>query len=466
MRAIVKYVALAAALAVSVIALDAYKLNGPKWAVKQVPYYINPVNNDVSESAAIAAIKEGAMAWSAQTHADFSFYYMGRTSGSSALNNGKNEVFFRPEADGSVIARTYWWYNSRNELIDADIIFYDGGWQFFTGTSGCSSGVYIEDIAAHEFGHALGLGHSSYSAATMYGSARKCATDKRVLHADDIAGVEALYPPTTANSSPSVSISSPSNNASFTEGTAVQFSGSASDPEDGDLSAQLAWMSSLDGHIGTGASFTRVLTAGSHTITATVYDSHGALGSKSVSVTINAESTNTAPGVTITAPSNKSTVSEGTAISFSGSATDKEDGTLTSKLVWTSSLDGHIGTGGSFNKVLSVGTHTIEAAVTDSGGLSGSAKVSVTVAASTAESSGILLSATGYKIKGSQYADLKWAGATSTKVEIYRNNVRIAVTANDGAYVDGTTKKGGGSATYMVCEAGTSTCSNAVTVTF
>ena len=55
-----------------------------------------------------------------------------------------------------------------SQIIDADIVFWDEGFKFFAGTSGCSGGFYIEDIAAHEFGHALGLGHSTVSGATMY----------------------------------------------------------------------------------------------------------------------------------------------------------------------------------------------------------------------------------------------------------------------------------------------------------
>jgi subtilisin len=88
---------------------------------------------------------------------------------------------------------------------------------------------------------------------------------------------------------------------------------------------------------------------------------------------------NTAPTVTITSPANNASFASGTSISFTGSASDTQDGTLTSSLVWTSNLDGQIGTGGSFNKVLRDGTHTITAAVTDSGGLSGSASITVIV---------------------------------------------------------------------------------------
>ncbi len=74
-------------------------------------------------------------------------------------------------------------------------MFWDGGFKFYAGSTGCSGGFYIEDIAAHEFGHALGLGHSTSTAATMYPSTSSCNTSGRSLDADDIAGVTALYPP-------------------------------------------------------------------------------------------------------------------------------------------------------------------------------------------------------------------------------------------------------------------------------
>jgi hypothetical protein len=57
------------------------------------------------------------------------------------------------------------------------------------------AGFYIEDIAAHEFGHALGLGHSTILGATMYPSVSSCNASNRTLDADDIAGAQVLYPP-------------------------------------------------------------------------------------------------------------------------------------------------------------------------------------------------------------------------------------------------------------------------------
>lgn len=80
--------------------------------------------------------------------------------------------------------------------------------------------------------------------------------------------------------------------------------------------------------------------------------------------------------------------------------------------------------------------------------------------------SDVSLTANGYKSRGVKYVDLSWAGATTSNVDIMRNGTKITTTANDGNYTDSMNSKGGGSYDYQVCEAGTTTCSTAVTVTF
>ena len=91
---------------------------------------------------------------------------------------------------------------------------------------------------------------------------------------------------------------------------------------------------------------------------------------------------NTAPSVSISSPSNGNTVTEGDAVTFAGSASDDEDGNLSSSINWSSSLDGNLGSGASLQRSdLSVGTHVITASVTDSGDLDASDSVSLTVEA-------------------------------------------------------------------------------------
>ena len=92
---------------------------------------------------------------------------------------------------------------------------------------------------------------------------------------------------------------------------------------------------------------------------------------------------NESPTVSITSPEDDSTFDSGTTILFEGTASDTEDDDLilTENIVWTSDIVGQIGTGGSFSAILSDGTHTITASVTDSGGKPGSDSISITVGA-------------------------------------------------------------------------------------
>ena len=113
-----------------------------------------------------------------------------------------------------------------------------------------------------------------------------------------------------------------------------------------------------------------------------------------------------------------------------------------------------------------LGPHTLTASHNgaDDDGTNNSGSTVVTVDAPS--TGGIELMATGYKVKGVKHAELMWNGAVGTNVNVHRDGVSIAETANDGMYIDNSGQKGGGTFTYQVCETGTSTCSNEVTVTF
>lgn len=185
--------------------------------------------------------------------------------------------------------------------------------------------------------------------------------------------VQAVGLSTVGNTAPTVTISSPTANASIASGATITFSGTANDTLDGDLSSRLTW--TVNNTTYSGASFTAALPDGTYTATASVTDAGGLTGSASVTFTV----ANAAPVVTITAPTSGSTFALGASVTFSGTALDREDGTLTAGLVWTigSTI---IGRGGSFATAsLPAGTSTVTATSTDSRGLTGSKTVTVTV---------------------------------------------------------------------------------------
>jgi hypothetical protein len=98
----------------------------------------------------------------------------------------------------------------------------------------------------------------------------------------------------------------------------------------------------------------------------------------------------------------------------------------------------------------------------------GQSPYSNTASATTLPAGGgdIVLEAIGSSLGVNQVVDLTWSGAATANVDVYRNGVLIGTIANSGTYRDKLGKNVTGSFTYQVCEEGTATCSNEVTVTF
>ena len=83
-----------------------------------------------------------------------------------------------------------------------------------------------------------------------------------------------------SGAAPIVTVLSPAEGSVFSEADPIAFTGSANDPETGDVSATLVWTSHKDGEIGRGASFSATsLSRGKHNVTVTATDPGGKAGS-------------------------------------------------------------------------------------------------------------------------------------------------------------------------------------------
>ncbi len=242
------------------------------------------------------------------------------------------------------------------------------------------------------------------------------------------------------------SIYLPSDGAAFVEGDNVSLIAQLDNLESGQTYTY-SWVSGIDGEISTSASDTvTTLTAGTHDIILTVYDSSGnTVVSDSVTITVgekDSSTTNKKPVVSITSPSTTLSFNVGVTILFSGTATDEEDGTLSgSSLVWSSSLDGVLVTGESVSinsATMSIGEHTITLTATDSDGATSSAFIIISIGStSTAPTVTITSPVSGTEVQ---------AGDTISFIGSATDNDGSAITGTNLEWIsskDGTIGTGG-----------------------
>ena len=157
----------------------------------------------------------------------------------------------------------------------------------------------------------------------------------------------------SANNAPTADISAPSTDVSFNIGETITFQGSGTDYKANPiLASNLRW--SVDSEegvsiLGTGTEVSiDTLSQGEHIITLTATDNQGRSGAAHLLITVGASYS--APVVTITSPIDGDSILAGGTLSLIGTATEFDDDRTPitdDNLVWISSKDGIIGTGGS-----------------------------------------------------------------------------------------------------------------------
>ena len=183
----------------------AFLSQGTKWKTVE-PYLINPANGDGLSDSFVSNMFDSSIAeW--ERNAGKNILGSGTVTSETLVSNisepdGINAVFLGSIDDPYTIAVTTVWGKfvgptSQRELKEWDMIFNDTGfaWGDVLAT-GNTSLMDFEDIATHELGHAMGLGHPSDSCTeeTMYRFGTYGETKKRDLNTGDIQGIRKLYP--------------------------------------------------------------------------------------------------------------------------------------------------------------------------------------------------------------------------------------------------------------------------------
>jgi hypothetical protein len=170
-----------------------------------VGFAINNARSPVSTGGS-AEITTAMNAWAAQSGASIRLQISGQTGSCGLQNDGANVISFgdclnqldTPIGCSGVVAQTTvrWTSESKvvggrtfHRIIESDLVFNDG-MDCFLGNP-----TNLAEVACHELGHAIGLGHSLDLGAIMWPSAR--GNRGATLGDDDKAGVLAIYPSTT-----------------------------------------------------------------------------------------------------------------------------------------------------------------------------------------------------------------------------------------------------------------------------
>lgn len=188
----------------------AYLAKGAKWKSSPESWMMNPNNvRGLDENQVFGLIADGISKWEDATDGNTTGGGVDIMGAGSMTNNelmadssapdDANEVYFADiTGSANTIAVTTIWGIfsgplSGRELVEWDQVYDDA--TFDWSLTGEDEKMDFDNIATHEIGHAVGMGHPSNTCSleTMYAYAANGETMKRDLHAGDIDGISQLY---------------------------------------------------------------------------------------------------------------------------------------------------------------------------------------------------------------------------------------------------------------------------------
>ena len=171
--------------------------NGGSWGTTALTYSFQNYTADLDNGTIQWSIDQAFGLWSAETPLSFRRVSDG-TSGDIVIRFVTGDHGDGSPFDGASGVLAHAFFPSNGGSIRGDTHFDDA--EAWTVTVPPGGGFDLVTVAAHEFGHALGLNHSNVAGAIMqpfYGGPR------RFLGEDDILGIQSLYggPGTLENAS-------------------------------------------------------------------------------------------------------------------------------------------------------------------------------------------------------------------------------------------------------------------------
>jgi len=169
------------------------------WGVPEVPFAVNTdgLPAGVTEQGIVDAAQAAAAQFSQVRGEPIRLAPEGTTRAASlTYADEQNIVFFDEDwadygFDDSLLGVTNIWSYDDGEIVAFDMVL---NAQHHEWTDRGDEGRHdLANTLTHEFGHALGLGHSGVAEATMFASATPGELVKRDLHTDDLEAIVALY---------------------------------------------------------------------------------------------------------------------------------------------------------------------------------------------------------------------------------------------------------------------------------
>ncbi|XP_075448536.1 matrix metalloproteinase-20-like [Ascaphus truei] len=158
----------------------------PKWQKSTLTYRIANYTSSLSKPDVDRAVEMGLKAWSDAAPLNFVKISQGEADIMISFEAGDHGDSYPFDGPRGTLAHAF----APGEGLGGDTHF-DNAERWTTGAHGFN----LFTVAAHEFGHALGLGHSSDPSALMYPTYKYQHPIGFRLPKDDVKGIQALYGP-------------------------------------------------------------------------------------------------------------------------------------------------------------------------------------------------------------------------------------------------------------------------------